>query len=64
MTSLAKRYITLNQTAELSTIAVATLYEWVARRRIGKAQGVHKVGRRLLVDWDVFRAKVIESGDF
>lgn len=55
-------FVTAPQCAILLHISQWTIYHWISDGKLGPAQGLRRVGRRRLIDWEVLKA-AIERGE-
>jgi excisionase family DNA binding protein len=58
----APTFVTAPQCATLLHLSRWTIYHWISDGKLGVAQGLRRVGRRRLIDWDVLKA-AIERGE-
>jgi len=57
-------YLTVIELAARLKIHGNTVYSWIDSGRLGRRQGLRRIGRMLRVDWAIFKAEAIESGRF
>ena len=56
-------YITLAETARLSSLSIRTLYNWIQIGKLTRERGLRKMGNKCNIEWAVFKA-AIDSGGF
>jgi hypothetical protein len=57
-----EEFLTIVETARRARIAAKTLYNWISSGRLGREQGLCHAGRRVLINWPIFVAKVLNAG--
>lgn len=55
-------FLTPMQCAARLQLSRWTIYHWISGGRLGTEQGLRRVGRKRLIDWDVLKT-AIERGD-
>ncbi len=55
-------FLTAEQCAARLQMSRWTIYHWISDGKLDVAKGLRRVGRRRLIDWNVFKA-AIERGD-
>jgi hypothetical protein len=54
-------YVSIGEAARCADIAVKTLYNWINLGRLTREHGLCRAGRRRLINWPVFEAKVLNA---
>jgi len=54
-------YLRVPETAWRARIAPKTLYNWISLGRIGPAEGVCHIGRKVVIHWPTFEATVLRG---
>jgi len=57
----APNFVTAPQCATLLHMSRWTIYHWISDGKLGVAQGLRRVGRRRLIDWNVLKAAIERS---
>lgn len=55
-------FLTPVQCAAKLQLSRWTIYHWISSGRLGTDQGLRRLGRRRMIDWNVLKA-AIERGD-
>jgi len=55
-------YLTIQETAIRARLARKTLYNWISLGKIGLKDGVHHVGRKVVIHWPTFEMMVLRGG--
>jgi predicted DNA-binding transcriptional regulator AlpA len=62
---MESEYISIPETARRAGIAPKTIYNWISAGRLTRDHGLGHAGRRRIINWPVFEAKLLngfESG--
>jgi hypothetical protein len=59
---MESEYVSISEAARRAGIAVKTLYNWISLGCLTRAHGLCQAGRRRLINWPVFEAKVLNAG--
>lgn len=54
-------YLRIPETAGRACVAPKTLYNWISLGRIGPAEGVCHIGRKVVIHWPTFEATVLRG---
>jgi excisionase family DNA binding protein len=58
---MESEYVSIREAARRAGIAVKTIYNWISSGRLTREQGLCSAGRRRLINWPVFEAKVLNA---
>ena len=61
---MTPEYLSIKDAAFQASMHEKTLREWIETGRVGRGEGVYKVGGRWKINWERFKKAVIESGKF
>jgi len=58
---MESEFLTIGETAARAKIKPKTLYNWIWKGQLGRDQGLCRAGRRVLINWPVFEARVLRG---
>jgi hypothetical protein len=58
---MESEYVSISEAARRSGVAPKTLYNRISQRTLTREQGLCRNGRRRLINWPVFEAKVLNA---
>ncbi len=58
---IESEYISIPETARRSGVARKTLYNRISQKTLTSEQGLCRNGRRRLINWPIFEAKVLNA---
>jgi hypothetical protein len=58
---MESEYLTVDETALRARISAKTIYNLISLRKLGRDQGICHFGRRVLINWPVFEARVLRG---
>lgn len=56
-------YLTVIEAAGEARLSPKTLYNWISMGKIGRLEGVHHAGRKVVIHWPTFEAMVLRGGE-